>query len=60
MKKLVAFAAVVAAVSFASCGNKSSETAEVAEATEAEVFYFVTKQIYLSSGSFIENIISIL
>ena len=31
MKKLVAFAAVVAAVSFASCGNKSSEVAAPAE-----------------------------
>ena len=28
MKKLVAFAAVIAAVSFASCGNKSAETTE--------------------------------
>ncbi len=26
MKKLVAFAAVIAAVSFASCGNKSAKT----------------------------------
>ena len=32
MKKLVAFAAVIAAVSFASCGNKSAET----EAAPAE------------------------
>ena len=32
MKKLVAFAAVIAAVSFASCGNKSAEsTAPVVE-----------------------------
>ena len=37
MKKLVAFAAVVAAVSFASCGNKSSETAEVVAAPAEEV-----------------------
>lgn len=38
MKKLVAFAAVIAAVSFASCGNKSAETTEpVAEAEEAPV-----------------------
>lgn len=36
MKKLVAFAAVIAAVSFASCGNKSAENAEVAE-TETTV-----------------------
>ena len=28
MKKLVAFAAVIAAVSFASCGNKSAESTE--------------------------------
>ena len=35
MKKLVAFAAVIAAVSFASCGNKSAENTEVAE-TETE------------------------
>ena len=35
MKKLVAFAAVIAAVSFASCGNKSAENIEVAE-TETE------------------------
>jgi len=38
MKKLVAFAAVIAAVSFASCGNKSAETTEsVAETEEATV-----------------------
>ena len=38
MKKLVAFAAVIAAVSFASCGNKSAETTEsVAETEEAAV-----------------------
>ena len=38
MKKLVAFAAVIAAVSFASCGNKSAENTEVAETeTEATV-----------------------
>lgn len=37
MKKLVAFAAIVAAVSFTSCGNKSAESnAEVAE-TETTV-----------------------
>ena len=36
MKKLVAFAAVIAVVSFASCGNKSAENTEVAE-TEATV-----------------------
>ena len=35
MKKLVAFAAVIAAVSFVSCGNKSAENTEVAE-TETE------------------------
>ncbi|MFQ9022500.1 MAG: hypothetical protein ACLR6J_17215 [Parabacteroides merdae] len=35
MKKLLAFAAVIAAVSFASCGNKSAENTEVAE-TETE------------------------
>ena len=38
MKKLVAFAAIVAAVSFTSCGNKSAESnAEVAETTPAVV-----------------------
>ena len=38
MKKLVAFAAVIAAVSFASCGNKSAESTEsVAEVEEAPV-----------------------
>ena len=38
MKKLAAFAAVIAAVSFASCGNKSAETTEsVAETEEATV-----------------------
>ena len=38
MKKLVAFAAVIAVVSFASCGNKSAENTEVAETeTEATV-----------------------
>ena len=31
MKKLVAFAAVIAAVSFASCGNKSAENTGVEE-----------------------------
>lgn len=37
MKKLVTFAAIVAAVSFTSCGNKSAESnAEVAE-TETTV-----------------------
>ena len=37
MKKLVAFAAIVAAISFTSCGNKSAESnAEVAE-TETTV-----------------------
>lgn len=37
MKKLVAFAAVIAAVSFASCGNKSAETTEeVAETATVE------------------------
>lgn len=37
MKKLVAFAAIVAAVSFTSCGNKSAETStEVAETTVEE------------------------
>ena len=37
-KKLVAFAAVIAAVSFASCGNKSAESTEsVAETEEATV-----------------------
>ena len=36
MKKLVAFAAVVAAVSFASCGNKSSETADSTVAAPAD------------------------
>lgn len=37
MKKLVAFAAVIAAVSFASCGNKSAEsTEEVAETATVE------------------------
>lgn len=37
MKKLVAFAAIIVAVSFTSCGNKSAESnAEVAE-TETTV-----------------------
>lgn len=34
MKKLVAFAAVIAAVSFASCGNKSAESTEAVAETE--------------------------
>lgn len=34
MKKLVAFAAIVAAVSFASCGNKSAESTEAVAETE--------------------------
>lgn len=34
MKKLVAFAAVIAAVSFASCGNKSAENTEVVAPAE--------------------------
>ena len=37
MKKLVAFAAVIAAVSFASCGNKSAESTESVAETEAPV-----------------------
>ena len=38
MKKLVAFAAVIAAVSFASCGNKSAYSTEsVADTEEASV-----------------------
>lgn len=37
MKKLVAFAAIVAAVLFASCGNKSAESTEaVAETAVVE------------------------
>lgn len=37
MKKLVAFAAIIAAVSFTSCGNKSAEsTEEVAETAVVE------------------------
>ncbi|MGM9759709.1 MAG: hypothetical protein ACI30I_06290 [Parabacteroides sp.] len=35
MKKLVAFAALVAAVSFASCSNKAAETTENVAETEA-------------------------
>ena len=38
MKKLVAFAAVIAAVSFASCGNNTTEKTEsVAETAEPAV-----------------------
>ena len=38
MKKLVAFAAVIAAVSFASCGNNATENTEsVAETAEPTV-----------------------
>lgn len=38
MKKLVAFAAVIAAVSFASCGNKSADSTEpVANVEESTV-----------------------
>ena len=38
MKKLVAFAAVIAAVSFASCGNNTTENTEsVAETAEPAV-----------------------
>ena len=37
MKKLVAFAAVVAAVSFTSCGNKSAQTTEATAETETVV-----------------------
>lgn len=36
MKKLVAFAAIIAAVSFASCGNKSAEKASDAGAAIEE------------------------
>ena len=36
MKKLVAFAAVIAAVSFASCGNKSAETTESVPVVEED------------------------
>ena len=37
MKKLVAFAAVVAAVSFASCSNKAAENTEAVAETEPVV-----------------------
>lgn len=37
MKKLVAFAAVIAAVSFTSCGNKNAESNAVAETENAAV-----------------------
>ena len=38
MKKLVAFAAVIAAVSFASCGNNATENTEsVAETAEPTI-----------------------
>lgn len=37
MKKLVAFAAVIAAVSFTSCGNKSAQPAEATAQTETVV-----------------------
>lgn len=37
MKKLVAFAAVIAAVSFASCGNKSAQNTETTAETETVV-----------------------
>ncbi len=36
MKKLVAFAAVIAAVSFASCNNKSAESTEEVAETAAQ------------------------
>ncbi|RHJ90277.1 hypothetical protein [Parabacteroides bouchesdurhonensis] len=36
MKKLVAFAAVIAAVSFTSCGNKSAESTEESAVAETE------------------------
>lgn len=48
MKKLVAFAAIVAAVSFTSCGNKSAETStEVAETTVEET---VTEEVAPAAG----------
>ena len=37
MKKLVAFAAIVAAVSFTSCGNKSAESNAEVDETETTV-----------------------
>ena len=50
MKKLVAFAAIVAAVSFTSCGNKSAESnAEVAE-TETTVEETVTEEVAPAEG----------
>lgn len=57
MKKLVAFAAIVAAVSFTSCGNKSAESnAEVAETettveeTPAVVEETVTEEVAPAEG----------
>lgn len=37
MKKLVAFAAIIAAVSFSSCGNKSAESTEAVAESETTV-----------------------
>ncbi|WP_099463525.1 MULTISPECIES: hypothetical protein [Parabacteroides] len=47
MKKLVAFAAVIAAVSFTSCGNKSAETTEetVAETETVEAAPVVEESV---------------
>lgn len=53
MKKLVAFAAIVAAVSFTSCGNKSAESnAEVAETETTAVVEeeTVTEEVATAEG----------
>ena len=54
MKKLVAFAAVIAAVSFASCGNKSAENTEVAE-TETEATVALNPQLHSRSATYIKR-----
>lgn len=55
MKKLVAFAAVIAAVSFSSCGNKNAESnSAVAETEEATVVEEPAAEVAPADSSAVE------
>ena len=58
MKKLVAFAAVIAAVSFASCGNKSADSTEpvatVEESTVVEEAPVVEENVAAADSAQVE------
>lgn len=57
MKKLVAFAAVIAAVSFSSCGNKNAESnSAVAETEEATVVEEPAAEVAPADSSAVEEV----